>query len=125
MKKWIIRDGQIINPGGTGIHIQNPPGDVEISRMFIAAGCCISLGGDPEPQSITLTQLVQALRENLGFLSSARQRHRATEILDEIVTDPSTERARRGLKIVYDMSMSAQAFELSRILEPFVQWFPS
>lgn len=122
---WIIRDGAIINPGGEAIRISRPPGNVRVSNMFLAAGTILSVEEGDVSGPPRLSHLIRLLRKNLGNLSTPRERHRAAEILDEIEVDPTTERARRGLQVIYDMSTSTDgASPLSRILGSFADWFP-
>jgi hypothetical protein len=121
---WIIRDGAIINPGGEAIRISGAPGDVRVSNMFLAGSTIFAVGDDAVSGPPRLSHLIQLLRQNLGSFSARRERHRAAEILDEVEADPTTERARRGLKVIYDMSTSTGASPISHMLGPFADWFP-
>ncbi len=121
---WIIRDGAIINPGGEGLRISRPTGDIHVSNTFIAASTIFAVGDDAVSGPPRLPDLIRLIRQNLGSFSPPREQRRSAEILDEIEADPTTERARRGLKVIYEMSINTNALPISRILGPFADWFP-
>jgi hypothetical protein len=118
---WIIRDGQIINPEGDGIRIEDPRGNILIANMKIsgAKGSGIVLGGrQPAPNSIPLGQLLDLVESHLHELPN-HQHAQASEALKQARTNPETSVVRASLKIIYDLAVNVAGSTLATVLTRF------
>lgn len=114
---WIIRDGEVLNPGGDGIRLKNAPVDVEISRMMVAAkgAAGISIRGAAGPSRIEFDELIKLLREHLDELPGD-ERATAAGLLNEVEKNAPKKRVMSALRVIYDMVKSLPGSVLGGIL---------
>ncbi len=119
---WIIRKGEVLNPGGDGIRLENAPGDVEISQMMVNVDGTvgISISGAAATSAIDLDELIRLLREHLGEVP-ADDRTTAANLLEEVETNPPPKRVMSVLKTVYDMIKGAPGSFIAALLRDVIR----
>lgn len=114
---WIIRNGEVLNPGGDGIRLENAPLEVEISKMKVdvKGGVGISISGATGPSEVELDELIKLLRDHLGELA-AEERATAAGLLKEVEDNAPRKRVMSTLGVIYGMVKSVPGSVLGGIL---------
>jgi hypothetical protein len=118
--RWIIKDGMITDVDGDGIRIEDPSGGFLISGMTIrnAKGSGIVIGGGQASSASSPLALENLLREIEGRIPELpeNKQEQVRGAIERIRKDPNTSSTRRGLQVIYDVSVNVAGSTIATLL---------